>query len=276
MDATTGRRTWRTLEAYHGAIYFLPEATEAYAAVGVKDRMAGYFASRSAAMGAVSPEVVIATFFNFDHDLVRRSMDGVWSTVSPAVMVEARYAAADRMITTHVLPGIDPANMTQAAELARIAAEAAMERPEGRPLFAAHAGVPWPDDDHMVLWHAQTLLREFRGDGHIIALVDAGLTGCEALVTHGASGDVPSKVLRSTRARSDDDWTAAVESLKERGWLTDGGAFTDTGRTARDAIEDATDRMSLVPYSVLGVDRCAELRQLCRPWSAALANIFRA
>jgi hypothetical protein len=275
MDATTGRRTWRTLEAYHGAIYFLPEAAEAYEAVGVTDRMVGYFASRSAAMGAVSADVVIATFFNFDHDLVRRSMDGVWSTVSPSSMVEARYAAVDKMITTHVMSGVDPANMARAAELARIAAEAAMDRPEGRPLFAAHAGVPWPDDSHLVLWHAQTLLREFRGDGHIVALVDAGLSGCEALVTHGASGDVPSKVLRSTRARTDDDWQAAIDALQQRGWLTATGSLTEAGRTAREAIEDATDRMSLAPYSVLGVDRCAELRQLVRPWSATLANMFR-
>lgn len=274
MDATTGRRTWRTLEAYHGAIYFLPEAAEAYAAVGVVDRMTGYFASRSAAMGAVGADVVIATFFNFDHELVRRSMDGVWSVVSPEQMVVARYAAADKMLTTHVLPGVDPANVKRAAELARIAADAAMERPEGRPLFAAHAGVPWPEDDHLALWHAQTLLREFRGDGHIAALVDAGLNGCEALVTHGASGDVPSKVLRTTRARSEADWQAAVEALRERGWLTDGGSFTEAGRVARAAIEDATDRLALAPYSVLGVDRCAELRQLVRPWSAKLANLF--
>jgi hypothetical protein len=274
MDATTGRRTWRTLEAYHGAIYFLPQAAQAYAAVGVTDPMAGYFASRSAAMGAVSADVVIATFFNFDHDLVRRSMDGVWSTVSPDAMVEARYKAADQMITAHVLPGVDPANVARAAELARIAAEAAMERPEGRALFAAHAGVPWPDDDHLALWHAQTLLREFRGDGHLAVLVDAGLNGCEALVTHGASGDVPSKVLRITRARTDEDWQQAIDTLRERGWMTDGGALTDAGRSARDAIEDATDRLALAPYSVLGVDRCAELRQLVRPWSAALANLF--
>lgn len=274
MDATTGRRTWRTLEAVHGAIYFLPHAAEAYAAVGVYDRMAGYFGSRSAAMGAVRADVVISTFYNFDHDLVRRSMNGLWDTVSPADLIAARYEAADKMLAEHVLPSADVANMARAAELARIAAEAAAERPEGRPLFAGHASVPWPDDDHLVLWHAQTLLREFRGDGHIAALVDAGLTGCEALVTHGASGDVPSKVLRTTRARTDADWDAAVEALRDRGWIDGGGSFTDAGREGRAAIEDATDRLALAPYSVLGVDRCAELRQLVRPWSAILANIF--
>ena len=67
----------------HGAIYFAPEAREEYAALGIDDRMTGYFASRSAPMGAVPASVVIATFFNFDHGLVERSIDGVWDRVTP-------------------------------------------------------------------------------------------------------------------------------------------------------------------------------------------------
>ncbi len=274
MDALTGRRTWRTLEPYHGAIYFVPEAGEEYASLGITDRMAGYFASRAAAMGAVRASVVIATFFNFDHDFVRRSMDGVWERTTPQQLVDARLRAADRMLRANVLSGVEPERLGRAAELARIAAEAACERPEGRPLFAGHAALEWPDDDHLVLWHAQTLLREFRGDGHIAALVEAGLNGCEALVTHGASGDVPAKVLRESRQRTDADWSAAVESLRQRGWIDEHGVFTDLGRDSRAAIEDATDRMAMGPYAVLGIDRCAELRQLVRPWSAALAGVF--
>ena len=46
------------------------------------------------------------------------------------------------------------------------------EHPEGRPLFAGHVSLPWPDEPHLVLWHAQTLLREYRGDNHIAALTD--------------------------------------------------------------------------------------------------------
>ena len=71
MDPATARKTWRTLEPVHGAIYFVPEAREEYAAIGLDDRMRGYFASRAAPMGAVPASVVIATFFNFDPDLVR-------------------------------------------------------------------------------------------------------------------------------------------------------------------------------------------------------------
>ena len=94
-------------------------------------------------------------------------------------------------------------------------------------------GLPWPDEPHLVLWHAQTLLREFRGDGHIAALTVEGLTGAEALVTHGAAGDVPSDTLRLTRQRTDGDWSGALASLRERGWVDADGGFTELGRQRR-------------------------------------------
>jgi hypothetical protein len=180
------------------------------------------------------------------------------------------------MLTAHVLPVADPGHIARAVELIREAAGAASARPEGRPLFAGHASLDWPDDDHLALWHGQTLLREYRGDGHIAALVDAGLNGCEALVSHGAAGDVPSSVLQATRRRSDDDWNSALESLRSRGWLDAAGGLTDVGREARQDIEDATDRLAIAPYAAIGEDACAELRRLVRPWSAALAGVFPA
>jgi hypothetical protein len=72
------------------------------------------------------------------------------------------------------------------AGLAREAASACTA--EGRPLYAGHAGLDWPDAPHVAAWHAATLLREHRGDGHIAALVAAGLSGIDALVTHVATG----------------------------------------------------------------------------------------
>ena len=206
MDPLIARKTWRTLEPIHGAIYFVAEAREEYATVGIDDRMRGYFASRSAPMGAVTAEVVIATFFNFDPDLVRRSMEGVWQAATPDAIRDARLRAADRMLRRLAPEAIDSPEMIEAAELARAAALAACERPQGRPLFAGHSSLPWPDAPHLVLWHAQSLLREFRGDGHIVALTVEGLDGCEALVTHAAAGDVSADILRATRQRTGDDW----------------------------------------------------------------------
>lgn len=274
MDPTIARKTWRTLEPVHGAIYFVPEAREEYAAIGIDDRMRGYFASRAAPMGAVPAPVVIATFFNFDPDLVRASMEGVWDQVSPETISAARLKAVDRMLRRFVPEGVDGPDIIEAAELARDAALAACERSEGRPLFAGHAALAWPDEPHLVLWHAQTLLREFRGDGHIAALTVEGLNGCEALVTHAAAGDVSSEILRATRQRTGDDWLVAEERLRSIGWLDPDLAFTELGRQRRAWIEERTDELAAAPYDAIGVDGCERLRELVRPISTAMASAF--
>jgi hypothetical protein len=274
MDPTIARKTWRTLEPIHGAIYFAAEARDEYRSLGLDDRMTGYFASRSAPMGAVSAEVVIATFFNFDPDLVRLSMSGVWDRVTPVDVLAARLRGADRMIRSHAGAFVDTAEIAEAADLARRAAVAACARSEGRPLFAGHASLPWPQEPHLVLWHAQSLLREFRGDGHIVALAVEGLDGCEALVTHAAAGDVSADILRATRQRTGDDWLAAEERLRERGWLDPDLAFTDLGRERRDWIETRTDELAAGPYDAIGVDGCTRLRELCRPISSAMMAAF--
>ncbi len=274
MDPVIARKTWRTLEPIHGAIYFASEARDEYRAIGLDDRMTGYFASRAAPMGAVSAEVVIATFYNFDHDLVRRSIDGVWDRVAPAEVLAARLRGADRIIRRHAGQLVDTAEVVEAADLARLAALAACGRPEGRPLFAGHASLAWPEEPHLVLWHAQSLLREFRGDGHIIALAVEGLDGCEALVTHAAAGDVTAEILRATRQRTGDDWLAAEERLRERGWLDADLALTDIGRERRDWIEQRTDELAAAPYDAIGPDGCARLRELCRPVSQAMMAAF--
>ena len=259
MDARTARRTWRSLEAVHGMIYFTPDAPPVYAAIGITSPR-GYFLSRSAAMGAVSPEVVIATFFNFHPGLVRRAMENGWATATPETVTAARLDAVDtslrRAFGSDVLRS---AELARAAELTRRAALVACEHPEGRALFAGHASLPWPDEAHLVLWHAQTLLREFRGDGHVAALTLAGLSGLDALLSHAGSGDVPAEVLRLTRAWSEDEWAAGLESFAARGFVDSAGAFTDAGRAQRQQIEDATDRAALVAYERLTDDEAGEV-----------------
>lgn len=274
MDPVIARKTWRTLEPVHGAIYFVPEAPEEYRRLGIDERMRGYFASRAAPMGAVTAEVVIATFYNFDPDLVRRCMDGVWDVATPTAVLAARLRAAERMIRRLGGGVLDGDDLVEAAGLARSAAQAACERPEGRPLFAGHAELPWPDEPQLVLWHAQTLLREFRGDGHVATLTVEGLTGCEALVSHAASGDVPADVLRATRNRSGDDWLAAEERLRSIGWLDPDLALTDHGRQRRAWIEQRTDELAAAPYEAIGEQGCERLRSLVRPLSRAMSAAF--
>jgi hypothetical protein len=188
-------------------------------------------------------------------------MANAWSLTSPAAMLTARLNAVDtslrRAFGDELLGSVE---LAEAVGLTQRAAMVACERPEGRPLFAGHATLPWPDEPHLALWHAQTLLREYRGDGHVAALTTEGLTGLEALVTHAASGDVPADVLKATRAWSDDEWLGAIEALAERGLVDASGNFTEAGRAQRQAIEDTTDRLAVAPYAAIGEDAALTLR----------------
>lgn len=262
------RQAWRRLEPVHGMIYFVPEAGRSYAALGLKG-MAGYFASRSAAFGPASAELVIATFYNFYPQLVRRALPSAWAVVTPERVLAARYEAAGQALRRggiHELPGLP-----EVLALARKAAEAAVEHPQGRPLFAAHATLPWPDDPLLQLWHAQTLLREFRGDGHVACLVAEGVGGLEALVLHAAGGEIPADFLKISRAWPAEEWAAAEERLRERG-LLDGDGLSVEGKALRRHIEDRTDALAMPAYGVLGEDGCARLAELARPFGRAVVD----
>jgi hypothetical protein len=267
------RKTWRSVEPVHAMIYFAPEAAERYLALGLEGRM-GYFASRSAPMGPVGAEVVIATFFNFNPDLVRSAIPAAWEKATCGEILEARLAGADSALRRVLGDAAGSPEMARAADLARIAAEAAGERPEGRPLFAGHSKLPWPSEPHLVLWQAQALLREYRGDGHVAILTGAGLTGIEALVLHAATGEIPAEGLRVTRSWSWQQWDEGVEAVRSRGWLAPGDelSLSEAGRTHRQAVEDATDQLAVHPYAALGEERCSELRALARPFSRAIVS----
>jgi len=270
MDPLIARKTFRTLEPLHGFVYFSPDAEPEYVAVGLKPGRMGYFASSVRPMGAVPAEVVIATFFNFHPKLITDRVPKVWSIATPQQLLDARHRAVDAMLR-RIIPGaIDTPEMKEAADLARSAVEACT--PEGRPLYAGHAALQWPDEPHNVLWHAQTLLREFRGDGHIAAMTAEGLTGCEALVTHAAMGEIAGSVLKGSRRWPDDEWDAAVESLRARGWLDAEGAFTNHGRERRAWIEERTDELAMRPWERIGEDACTRLRTMVRPWSKTIVE----
>jgi len=265
---SAARRLWPAYETYHAHIYFVPEAAEAYRALGLKGGWMGYFASRAAALGPASPGLVTAVFFNFHPAMVARALPDAWALASPDDVLDARLRTADAALRRLLPQYVGSAGEAEAAALAREAAEAPALA--GRPLYGALRSLPWPDEPHLGLWHACTLLREHRGDGHVAALTAAGLDGVEAHVTIAAAGNIPRETLQANRKWSDDDWAAAEARLRARGWLDAAGGLTDAGRAGRAEVEARTDALAEEPWRALGAERTERLLALLAPMARAI------
>ncbi|MEW2165582.1 hypothetical protein AB0912_21690 [Streptomyces sp. NPDC007084] len=262
LPERAGRRCHNVLNSLHSAHYFSPDLGRELAAVGIADERAAYFAARAAAMGAVGAGTVTATFYNFRHGLVAEHVPGVWDKASPETVLAARLRAVDA--TLRRLLGAELIASDEVAEAARLALRAAEAcDATARPLYAAHADLPVPEAPHLALWHAATLLREHRGDGHLAALLDAELDPVEALVSHTATGrGMAPKWALGTRGWSRRDWEAASGRLRERGLLDTEGELTEAGVALRQDIEARTDRLDRAPYEHLGaagVERLTEI-----------------
>ncbi|TCC11600.1 SCO6745 family protein [Kribbella soli] len=260
------RRMWKALEPYHAITYFSPETRKATDALGLKGGWMSYFGCRAAPLGPVGPEIVAAGFYNFHPAMVARSLPDAWSYATPAQLLEARLTAVDNAVR-RLFPDSD---FGRAAELGRRAAEIAPVA--GRPIAAANAALEWPDEPHLVLWQATTILRESRGDGHVAALVAAGLSPCQALVTLSAAGGPSKEVFQLNRRWSDEEWSAAEEDLRSRGLLDADGGLTESGRAVRQQVEDTTDSLAEQGWRALGDELTVELHDLVRPLSAVLMS----
>ena len=270
---TTARRMWRGFDPIHAVTYFAPECDEEFRACGLKGFWMGYFAGRGAPMGAVEPAVVTATFYNFAPKMAARALPDAWGFASPAKVLDARLAGAQRALGRILGPEGSSPEVSSAADIARRAAEAVTV--VGRPLAAANAALAWPSDPLLVLWQATTILREHRGDGHVAALVDAGLDGLQSHVSFVGTGAISRSVLQPARGWNDEEWQEAERSMVERGWLdpSDPEKLTPLGATARQQIEETTDRLAAEPWERMGEEATAELRALLKPMAARIADL---
>ncbi|WP_193432198.1 SCO6745 family protein [Kribbella sp. ALI-6-A] len=207
---TVARRLGQELlEPVHLVAYMSDEPTKALQALGCEGYWPGYFAARSAPLGRVPAEVVDALFYNFAPGEVARCIPSVWEIATPEAVLAAReegcVAALRRLLG-------DLADTPAIARAADLALRAAFNAPmPGRILYAALRSIPVPSEPLARLWHAATLLREHRGDGHLAALVSAGIDGQEAHVPHALSqGMTPAEYGRL------DPLTAELEPLAAR------------------------------------------------------------
>ena len=248
----------------HLFVYLVPEGPEEAAKLGVTDRQPGYFAFRSAAMGAVPWQVTLATFYNFPPRSVQ-AMTGVWDVASPEQWQAARFRVVDRAFR-RVNVSLTPDQIAEARSL--IDPVVAGADYAGKTLAGANASVALPSDPLVALWQQITVLREWRGDAHLVVLADNRLGPCDCNVIHTATGRLPTAIVRATRPWNDDEWAAATARLAGRGWLDADGAVTHAGTTAREQIEIETDEHCVDLWAPIGDTGARRLASLIAPINA--------
>jgi hypothetical protein len=274
--AATARQMWTLFEPVHVVSYFTPEARAAFEQAGLRGFWRGYFAGRAAPIGPTGAAPVVASFFSFAPAMVSRAVPGVWELISPAAALAARQAGAVAAVRRLLgLGASDPVPAEVAAAGAELAAAARDLDQAGRTLAAANIALPVPEEPVARLWHAATVLREHRGDGHIAALVAADISGCEALALR--AGVVPGTRradMQPARGWTDAEWEEAAARLAARGLLRADHSATEAGIGLHNEIEDATDRAAARPWASLGAECAASLAGVLRPTAVRCAAIL--
>lgn len=229
---TPSREFWIANAKVHQVVYFHSDP-EAYAGLGLKGGWMPYFASRSAPLGEPGPHQVTALFHVFAPRVVHRAIPDAWRLADRSAVLERRLAVATQALTERF--GTPDEELV--AELEAIGAAVEFS---GKPMAAALADLPAPADLTGRMWHAATILREYRGDCHFAALTAAGVDGAAALVLETATGRAQADFATS-RGWSAEAQTDAIKRLHDRGWLTADGVATDAGREAREQLEATTD-----------------------------------
>ena len=273
------RTVTKRLDTLHSASYFAPAMTQALTDAGLPLE-SHYLAQRSAPLGVATPELVVATFFNYAPDYVEQQIPACWESVRPEDATAARLTGVEKL-AEELLASDGPAAVgLDAQEISALATRIAQavqpvtdtQPLSGRPLYAAHVAAlrahttpaANPALQPLVdLWRSVTLLRECRGDAHIGALVTVGLTGLEAVVLDSATGkSFYPWSMRKTRGWTEEQWREAAQALADRGLLTGSGDdahLTDAGTALKAEAEDRTDAAVDASWATLDDDQLAAL-----------------
>ena len=264
------QRLHRVLEPIHAMIHFTPELHDTLTGIGLRPGRMPAFASRIAPLGAVTLGAVSGIFYTFNPELMARFFPRSWTLASPEDIIAGRWQAVDASLRR--LWGAETIASAELAEAADLAKEAALGCfGVGRPMYAAQEALGWPDEPHVALWHAATLLREFRGDGHVALLVSRGVDPMTALITHTATGGgFVEPAAKTLRGWSDEQWAQAARRVADAGLIDADGRLTQRGLDLREDLEDETNRLAEAPWQRLGSERADRLRDLAAGLSKQL------
>ncbi|MBA2952560.1 MarR family transcriptional regulator [Nocardioides sp. MAH-18] len=263
------RRMYDLTEPIALVNFFADEPNESMAELGFRSYWDGYFAGRSAPLGRVPAEVVDAAFYSFAEGEVARHVPRVWEVATPEAAHAARrqgcVAALRRILGDLVAtPGLARA----AALLARASVSAPVE---GRVMYAGLRSLPMPEEPVARLWHAANMLREHRGDGHVVALMAEGIDRTEAHVLSALDmGIYPAESFGRIHHLPEARLAAVMDGLRERDVLDAAGRLTDAGRATKARIESLTDALAEAPYDGLEPAELADLVTALEPIAARL------
>ncbi|GAA4367835.1 hypothetical protein GCM10023088_16100 [Actinomadura verrucosospora] len=251
-------------------VTFSEVPNEAFLALGMRNYWDGYFAGRAAPLGLAPAEVVHAVFYNFADGEVARHLPWVWGKITPQEAIAVRERGSATALRQMIGQLADSPGLARAADLATRAAVSAPT--EGRVLYAALRALDVPEEPVARLWHAATLLREHRGDGHNAALVAHGIGGTQAHVLMALSLGMKAEEFGRIHHLPKAQLAAVVDGLRGRGLVNADGGFTDAGRETKERIEALTDELAAPPFEVLSADELDELAAGLEPIAAAVRS----
>jgi hypothetical protein len=115
------------------------------------------------------------------------------------------------------------------------------------------------------------MLREHRGDGHVVALLAEGIGGTEAHVLSALDmGIYPAESFGRIHHLPATRLAEVMDGLRARGLLDAAGRFTEAGRATKQRIESLTDDLAAAPYAALDPLELDQLVALLEPISARL------
>jgi hypothetical protein len=266
---TTVRRMFELVEPI-ATVTFSEVANEAFLAIGMRNYWDGYFAGRAAPLGLAPAAVVHAVFYNFADGEVARHIPWVWGKTTPQEAIAVRERGSAAALRQLIGPLADSPELVRVADLATRAAVSAPT--EGRTLYAGLRALDVPAEPVARLWHAATLLREHRGDGHTAALVAHGIGGTESHVLLALSLGMRAEEFGRIHHLPKAQLAAVIEGLRRRGLVSAAG-LTDAGRETRQRIEALTDELAAPAYDELSADELDELVAGLEPIAAAVQAV---
>jgi hypothetical protein len=257
------RRNARSVQTTVGWIFWDPGAVARYVDAGLPEAFAGplgYIGARCAPLAGAGPDAVIAAFGTISTAGIRAVFDLLDGPEGFARLWAARDAAVVEGLRRYA-PEIEGPLVELGPELWAVVEQLPTI---GRTFFGAHLSMPRPIDPLLSGWHAVNCLREWRGDTHWALVVAAGLTPAEASIIHNAWLGYETDWLAKSRGSTPEEIDEGWATLSTKGLASD-RTVLPAGVALRQRIEDDTDRLSTLPWQLVGEPGAIDFAERLEP-----------